>query len=481
MSKGSSKVFSSMLWKFMERLGSYGVTFLVSIILARLLDPELHGIIALVNVFTALLQVFVDSGLGTALVQKKNADPVDFSTVFFFNMVMCAVLYGLMYLAAPLIARFYEMPDLTPIVRVQSLVLVFYGVRNVQNAFVAKNMLFKKTFVVTLSGSIISAVVGIVMAYMGYGVWALVGQNLSNHMVATIVLWWTVKWRPTWQFSFQRLKGLFSFGWKMLVSALLDTLYNDLRTLIIGKKYSSTDLAFYNKGNQFPKLIVININTSIDHVLLPAMAKEQDNRERVRNMTRRAIRVSSYCIWPMMVGLAVCGEALVRLVLTEKWLPSLPFMYVFCLTYAFQPIHTANLNAIKAMGRSDLFLKLEIIKKVVGLLAVLISMQFGVMWMAYSLIVTSVISQFINSYPNRKLLNYSYGKQLLDILPSMLLAIAMGAVVYCVRFLGLPDILTLCVQVPLGALIYIGGSWLLRMDSLMYILDILKGMLRKKT
>lgn len=464
----------------MERLGTHGVTFLVSVILARLLDPEHHGVIALVNVFTTLLQVFVDSGLATSLVQKKNADSLDFSTVFFFNMGMCLALYGLLFAVAPWISLFYQMPELTPILRVQSLTLVISGVRNVQNAYVSKNMLFKKHFVMTLSGSISSAIVGIAMAYMGFGVWSLVGQKLTSQIVSTMVLWWTVKWRPTFQFSLSRLKGLLSFGWKMLASALLDTAYNDLRTLIIGKKYSSADLAFYNKGNQFPKLIVTNINSSIDSVLLPTMAREQDDRERVRAMTRRAIRTSSYCMWPLMIGLAVCGESLIRLVLTEKWMPSLPFLYVFCFTYAFQPIHTANLNAIKAMGRSDLFLKLEIAKKIVGITAILISMQFGVLWMAYSLIVTSIISQIINSYPNRKLLNYSYGKQMMDILPAMLLSAVMGAVVCCVNFLNLSDILTLCIQVPLGAAIYVGGSWLLKLESFVYLLELVKKFLRKK-
>lgn len=465
----------------MERLGAQGVALVVSIILARLLDPEHHGTLALVTVFTTLLQVFIDSGLGTSLVQKKDADDLDFSTVFFFNIGMCLLLSGLMCVAAPWIARFYEMPELTPIVRVQSLSLILSGVRNIQNAYVSKNMLFKKYFRVTLTASVTAAIVGIGMAYMGCGVWALVAQHLTNQAVGTFILWWTVKWRPKLQFSWRRLKGLFSFGWKLLASALLDTAYNELRTLIIGKKYSSSDLAFYNKGGQFPKLIVQNINTSIDSVLLPAMASEQDDRERVRAMTRRAIRTSSYCIWPMMVGLAVCGESLFRLVLTEKWLPSLPFLYVFCFTYAFQPVHTANLNAIKAMGRSDLFLKLEIIKKIVGLLAILISMQYGVLWMAYSLIFTSLVNQFVNSYPNRKLLGYKFEEQLLDILPTILLAAAMGAVVYCVKFLGLSDFLTLLIQVPLGAVVYVGLSWLLKLESFTYILKILQGVIRKKS
>lgn len=479
-SSAAHKTATNFIWRFFERCGVQGVAFLVSVVLARLLDPELHGTIALVTVFTSIMQVFVNSGMGSALVQKKNADQLDYSTVFYFNMAMGLGLYGLMFVAAPWIARFYKMPDLTPIVRVLSLTLVVSGLKNMQHTYVSKHMMFKKFFFSTIGGTLVSAVVGIAMAYLGYGVWALVAQTLASQFIAAAILWITVPWRPTREFSLERLKGLFSYGWKLLASSLIDTVYNDLRTLIIGKKYSSADLAFYNKGNQFPKLFVTNINTSIDSVLLPVMAKAQDDRSRVRAMTRRAIRVSSFCMWPLMVGLAVCGEPLIRLVLTEKWMPCLPFMYVFCLTYAFQPIHTANLNAIKAMGRSDLFLKMEIIKKVIGIAAILISMPFGVMAIAYSLIVTSLTSQFINSYPNRKLLNYSYGKQLLDILPSMLLAVVMGAVVYCVRFLGLSDILTLCLQVPLGAIIYIGGSWLLKMDSLLYILDILKGMLRKK-
>ena len=476
----SQKTFGNLMWRFFERCGSQGVTLLVSIVLARLLDPKTHGTIALVTAFTTIMQVFVNSGLGVALVQKKNADSVDFSTVFYFNVLMGVGLYLVMFVAAPWIAAFYERPELTAIVRVLSLILVIAGLKNVQVSYVTRHMIFKKFFFSTLISTIISAVVGIVMAYKGCDVWSLVGQMLANQFLSTIILWISVPWRPTKDFSFQRLKGLFSYGWKLLVSSLLETIYVDLRSLIIGKKYSSSDLAFYDKGNQFPKVIITNICTSIDSVLLPAMSAEQDDRERVRAMTRRAIRISSYCIWPLMVGMAVCGEQLVRLVLTEKWLPCLPFLYVFCVTYAFQPIHTANLNAMKAMGRSDLYLKLEIIKKAVGIAAILISMHYGVLWMAYSMIITSVISQFINSFPNRKLLGYSYAKQLLDILPSVLLSAFMGGCVLYVRLLGLSDLLTLCIQIPVGAVIYIGGSWLLRMDSFHYILKILKGLLKKK-
>lgn len=474
------KTLGNFIWRFLERCGTQGVSLLVSIILARLLDPETHGVIALVTVFTSIMQVFVNSGMGSALIQKKNADSVDFSTVFYFNLTMGIGLYLIMFFAAPLIAWFYAMPDLTVVIRVLSLILVVSGARNIQNSYVSKNMIFKKFFFSTIGGSLFSAVVGIVMAYKGFGVWALVAQTLSNQVMATIILWITVPWRPTWEFSFDRLKGLFSYGWKLLASSLLETIYNDLRSLIIGKKYSSSDLAFYNKGKQFPHVLIININSSIDSVLLPAMAREQDNRLRVQKMTRRAIKTSSFIIMPLMMGMAICAEPLVLLILTEKWRECVPFLRVFCFTYAFYPIHTANLNAIKAMGRSDLVLKLEIIKKTIGIVAILISMHFGVLWMAYSLVITSLVNQVVNAYPNRKLLDYSYGKQILDILPALLLASVMGAAVYCVSFLHLPDLLTMCIQVPLGVVIYVGGAWLLKLEAFAYIAKMLRDILKRQ-
>ena len=481
MEQGSSnKVTTNFIWRFMERCGAQLVTFIVSIVLARLLDPAVYGTIALVTVFTTILQVFVDSGLGNALVQKKDADDTDFSTVFYFNIAMCLVLYAVMFFCAPLIASFYKMPDLTPVIRVLSLTLVISGVKNVQQAYVSKTMQFKRFFFATLGGTLGAAVLGVFMAYKGLGVWALVTQNLFNLTMDTVILWITVKWRPIKVFSWDRLKELFSYGWKLLASALLDTGYNELRALIIGKKYSSEDLAFYNKGNQFPKFIVSNINTSIDSVLLPTMSAEQEHKDVVRAMTRRAIKTSSFIIWPLMIGLAVCAEPLIKLILTEKWLPCVPYLQIFCVVYGFYPIHTANLNAIKAMGRSDYFLILEIIKKVVGIVAVLISMWFGVLWMALSTIITSVLSQIINSFPNRKLLDYRYIDQLKDILPSVLLAAVMGIAVYLINFIGVDDIIKLTIQIPLGAVIYVGGAYLFKFESFRHILYTLKGMRKSK-
>ena len=473
-------VISNFIWRFAERSGAQLVSFIVSIVLARILDPEDYGTIALVTVFTAILQVFVDSGLGTALIQKKDADDLDFSSVFFFNFGVCIILYGGLFIAAPFIAHFYGNGDLTSVIRVIGLTIVVSGVKGIQQSYVSRNMMFKRFFFSTLGGTFFSAFLGIAMAYAGAGVWALVAQQLSNTIIDTMILWITVKWRPRLQFSWIRLKGLLSYGWKLLVSSLLDTVYNNLRSLIIGKIYTSSDLAFYNQGDKFPNVIVTNINTSIDSVLLPTMSSVQDDRKRVKEMTRRAMKTSVYIMAPLMMGLAFCATPIVRLVLTDKWLPCVPFLQVFCITYMFWPVHTANLNAIKALGRSDLFLKLEIVKKIVGMIALFATMNISVKAMAYSLLVVSVLGQIINSWPNRKLLNYGYLEQLKDILPGIIIAVCMGACVYCVRLIGLSDVLTLCIQIPLGMVIYILLSKILKMESYQYLSGILIGFIRSK-
>lgn len=477
MSKNS--FLSNFIWRFAERCGAQLVTFIVSVVLARILVPEDYGQIALITVFTTIMQVFVDSGLGTALIQKKDADDLDFSSVFYFNFAICLVLYVAMFVAAPFIAGFYSDSSLTPIIRVISLTIVISGVKGIQQSYVSRNMLFKRFFYSTLGGTIFSAFFGIALAYAGCGVWAIVAQQLSNTAIDTLILWLTVKWRPKKMFSWERLKGLLSFGWKMLASSLLDTVYNNIRSLIIGKMYSSSDLAFYDQGKKFPNVIVTNINTSIDSVLLPTMSNAQDDASRVKSMTRRAIKTSTYIMAPLMMGLAFCATPVVRLVLTDKWLPCVPFLRIFCITYMFYPIHTANLNAIKAMGRSDLFLKLEIAKKIVGMALLLSTMWFGVMAMAYSLLVSSVLSQIINSWPNRKLLNYGYLEQLKDILPGIALAVFMGCCVNIVTLFQLSNVVTLLIQIPMGAVIYIATSSLLHLESFEYLMDMTRPMVRK--
>lgn len=467
-------VIRNLIWRFAERSGAQGVSLIVSIVLARLLTPEVYGTVALVTVITNILQVFVDSGLGNALIQKKGADDLDFSTVFYCNFAICVLLYIGMYIAAPWIASFYKMDELTALVRVISLTLVISGLKNIQQAYISRNLLFKRFFFATIGGTIFSAVLGITMAYLGFGCWAIVAQQLSNTAIDTLILWNSVKWRPKLLFSWKRFCALFSYGWKLLISSLLDVGYNNLSSLLIGKVYTAADLAFYNKGSQFPSLIVTNINSSINSVLLPTISKEQDDRERVKKMTRKSIRLSCFVMMPMMTGLAMIAEPLVALLLTEKWLFCVPYLRIFCVIYAFWPIHTANLNAINAVGRSDIFLKLEIIKKVLGITVTLISLPFGVLAIALGSLATSPIGAIVNAFPNQKLLNYSIKEQCLDLLPFVGISAIMGASIWPLQYLALPELAVVLLQILLGMMIYVICSALFKIDCYFETLAIIK-------
>ncbi len=475
-----TKVVSGLTWIFMARFGAQIVTFVVSIILARLLDPVVFGTVAILTVFMEIMTVFVDSGLGNALIQKKNADNLDFSTVFYFNIAVGIITYFIMFFAAPIIADFYAKPELVPLVRVLSLSLVISGIKNVQDAYVAKNLLFNKSFYASIGGTVGSAILGIWMAYSGFGAWALVAQNLFANFVNTVILWFVVKWRPDFAFSFSRFKGLFTFGWKLLVSSIINTIYNNLRQLVIGKLYSAKSLAFYNRGYMIPNTVVCNINTAIDTALFPAMSSAQDDVATVKAMTRRSIRISSYIMWPMMMGIAACATPLVSVLLSDAWLPSVPYLVVFSIYYAMLPLQTANLNAIKALGKSDVYLKLEIIKKLIGFAILFATMWFGPFVMAVSMLAFALLSFAVNAAPNRKLLDYTYRQQISDMLPSMLLSCTMAGIVYCVQLLKLANWLTLLIQVPLGVCIYVAGSKLLHFESFDYLLGVIKELLQRK-
>lgn len=468
------QIVSNLMWRFMERCGAQLVSFIVSIVLARLLMPEEYGKVALISVFISILNVFVDSGFGNALIQKKNADNKDFSTVFIFNVFFCIVLYVAILFLAPSIAFFYRDETLVPLIRVLSLTIVISGIKNVQQVYVMKHLMFKKFFYSTLFGTILSAFVGIGMAGRGYGVWALVFQNLTNTFVDSCVLWITVKWRPECYFSLQRLKKMFFFGYKLLISSLMNNIYANFRQLIIGKFYSSADLAYYNKGKQFPYLIVQNVNASIDSVLFPVMSKSQDDQKDLKKMVRLSIKVSSFAMWPLLLGLAAISESLIRLMLTEKWLPCIPYLIIFCLVCGWYPIQTANLNAIKAVGRSDIFLKLEIIQSVCGIALLLPVIHKGVWYIAVMFLVSSILNCVIIAFPNKKLIDYSWLKQFLDVMPAFLLALSMGAVVYYVGYLISNIWIRLVIQVVTGIGVYFLGAVIFRFEAFYYIINILK-------
>ncbi len=480
MSEGGlqRKVFSGLIWKFGERIGAQAVSFLVSIILARLLLPSDYGVIALITIFIDIANVFVSSGFGAALVQKKDADEVDFSSVFYFSIVMSWVLYIIVFLGAPAVAGFYDKEILTPVLRVMALKLPLAGVNSVQHAYVQKKMLFKRFFFSTLIGTVGSAVVGIVMAYTGFGAWALVAQYLFNSTMDTVVLWFTVRWRPVWRFSLGRMKYLFGFGAKMLASELIHTSYKQIRSLIIGKVYTEKDLAFYNQGGKLPSLIVTNINSSVSSVLFPAMTLKQDDTGKLKEMVRLSIRVSSYIMWPLMIGLLVISEPIVRLMFTEKWLPCVPYMQIACIQFALEPVQTANVQAVKAMGKGRTYLIMEIVKKLFGIVMIVAVMYQGVMAIAVTAMFVTFFAALVNSTPNRKYLGYTYREQLVDLIPSILLAAAMGICVYGVGRLPVPDLVSIVLQAVSGAASYIIISLAFRVSQFRYIVDILKNFIK---
>ncbi|MCM3386877.1 lipopolysaccharide biosynthesis protein [Ureibacillus chungkukjangi] len=475
-----SKVISSLFWKLLERGGVYGIQFIVMVLLARLLLPEEFGIIVLVTVFISLANLLAQSGLNTALIQKKSVDDTDFSSAFYTNLLISTILYILLYFTSPFIAAFFDESQLINLIRLLSLTLFIGSFTSIQNAIIARNMQFRKLFFSSLCAAIIAGAVGIGMAFADFGLWALVWHQLTYQLLAALILLFTVDWRPKLLFSWKRVKGLFSYGWKLMVSAVIDTLYANLMILSIGKFFSPAIVGFYNRGEQFPNLIINNINGSIQSVMLPALSAFQDDKKRIKEMVRRSIVTSSYIIFPMMVGLAVIAKPLVIVLLTEKWLPSVPFIQIFCGVYALWPIHTANLQAMNALGRSDIYLKLEIVKKIVGIAILAICIPFGVHAMAIGALVGGVVATFINTYPNSKLFDYSFQEQWRDLFPSLTLSLLMGAFVYPIQWIGLSAPITLMTQMFLGVLLYVVLSNMFKMESFSYLLTTTKELLWRR-
>lgn len=476
--KIKEKVLSGLIWTFGERILAQGVSFVLSIILARILMPNEYGIIAMVMVFINIANVFTSTGFGESLVQKKNADELDFSTVFYCTLGMSVVIYIILFTCAPYIAKFYHTKEIVLVLRILSLKIIMSSIATVQHAYVQKQMMFKKLFFSTLGGTVISGVLGIMLAYAGAGVWALVVQYLINTIIDIMVLFITVPWHPKFLFSLKRAKCLMNFGWKLVLANLINAVYNELRSLIIGHSYSSAALAYYNKGNQIPALAITNIDTAIGTVVFPAMS-ETEGKERLKAIGRRAMKTTSYIILPIMIGLIIVSRPLILLLLTEKWENSIIFMQILCLYWMTQPIQTTNWQIIKAVGRSDLCLKLECLKKSIGIIMILVSMQFGVTAIAISAALFGFVSMVISILPNKKLINYSIKEQLLDIMPSFFASLVMGVVVYTISFIKMPTVVLLIIQVILGICTYLTISYIFKIDSFSYMLSMIQGKLEK--
>lgn len=473
------KVLSNMLWRFAERCGAQGVSFIVSVVLARLLAPDAYGIVALITVFTGIMQLFIDSGFKNALVQKREADQLDFSTVFYFNVGVGVALYLLMFALAPAIARYYGKDFMTPYIRVMALTLVLGGVNGVQQALVMKRMIFKRFFYATLTGTLVSAVVGVAMAYRGMGVWALIAQSLTNQLIDTAFLWFTVKWRPSRQFSWTRLKPMFQYGSKLLGSALLNSLTNNLTSLLVGKVYTEEALGYYTKSEHLPGMVVSNLHSAVQSVLFPVLAERQTDRERIKAILHKSLMTSAYCIFPCMIGIAVCAEPLIRLLFTEKWIAMVPYLRLWCFSHAFFLLHTANLQVIQATGRSDIVLKIEVVKQALSLAALLVFLRMGVLPLLAASCLMSFAGFFINAHPNRELVGYGALEQLRDMLPIVALNALMGAAVALAGRLPLPDAPLLAVQVLTGVTVYIAGSRLFRLQIFEFVIKTVKEMLHR--
>ena len=471
-----NKVISSLIWKFLERGGVQGVQFVLSIILARLVSPEDYGVIALLLVFIQIATVFIQSGFNTALIQKKDSDDLDFSSIFYLSFVVAAVLYVILFFTAPFVAKFYKSELLTKLLRVISLTLFFGAINSVQNAYVSKTMQFRRFFFSSMGAVIGSGIIGIIFAYKGFGVWALVYQQLVKDFLICIILWFTVKWRPKLLFSIKRIRTLFSFGWKLLISALLNTIFQNIYNLIVGKIYDKEMLGYFNRGHQFPQVIASNLDGSIQSVMLPTLSAHNDNVAEVKRITRRSISMSAFLLMPCMFGLAAVAEPLVKVLLTEKWLPCVPFLQLACISYALYPIHTANLTGINALGRSDVFLKLEIIKKIITVLNIAITLPFGIYAMAIGQVISGFIASFINAFPNRKLMGYTYFEQWKDLMPSFLCSIIMAICVWSLHFISIPSGVILLIQILTGTLIYIFLCKLFKVETFIYFINTIKGL-----
>ena len=457
-------IMNGLIWKLLERFGVSGVQFILQIVLARLLDPEHYGVLSIMIIFTSLANVFIQNGFNTALIQNKDVTEEDYSSVLWVSLGITVILYSVIFFGAPLIGDFYAMPDIVTPLRVLALMLFPGALNSIQLAKVSRDMDFKKVFYSNIGGVIVSGIIGIIIAYLGGGLWALVAQTLLNVLVACLVMCFTAKLKLYFTCNLRRVKILFSYGWKLLVSSLIDTLYTELRSLVIGKKYDSGTLGYYNRGKQFPQFIINAINGAVQSVMLPAMSAEQDDKTQVKTIMRGSITVSAYIVFPVMAGLAAVAQPLVSLLLTDKWLPCVPYLQIYCFSFAFYPVHSCNLQAINAMGRSDIFLKLEIIKKVYGLtcLAIAVFCFESPIAIAMTGVVTTIISCFVNASPNKRLIDYSYFQQMKDILPSLFMAGIMCAMVLLIGETGFEPFITLILQVITGVAVYLMLSVILR-------------------
>lgn len=476
------KAFGGFFWSFGERMGAQLITLIVSIVLARILAPADYAVVSVVTIFFAFADVIIASGLNTALIQKKDSTPTDYSTILHTSVMLAVIIYLILFFSAPLIADAYKIALLVPVIRIMALTLIINAVKSVLMAYIANTLQFKKMFFATITATVISAVAGITMAKYGFGVWALVAQQMINAAVGTAALFLITRFKILFVFSVKSFKELFSYGWKIFLTSLITTAYDQINPLIVGLKFSSTDLSFYTKGKSFPSVLNSTIGSTLSTVLFPVISKVQDDFSAVLAITRRYIRVASYIIFPLMCGFFAVSESFVRILLTDKWLPAVPYIQIFCISYMFDIIQIGNLQTIKAIGRSDISLILEIIKKASYFIIILgfIFLSDSPVMLAISSIVCTVVATLINTYPNCKLIGYKYRYQLADIVPNFIIALIMGAVVYLMNSLSIAPIVLFALQILVGGVVYLLLSIVTKNENFKYLCNTALQFLKKE-
>lgn len=468
------KTLYGMSWSFAENLSQQGIQFVIGVLIARVLSPSDYGMVGMLAIFTAISQTLINSGFSTAIVRKTDRTQTDLSTAFWFNMAVGLALYLILFLSGPLIARFYNEPLLSDLIKVTALTLILNSLCIVQQALFTIKMDFKTQAKISVTASLVTGITGVAMAYNGFGVWSIVWPGVAGGAVRCVMLWVSSKWRPDKVFSKRSFRELFSFGSKLLVSGLIDTLYNNIYPIIIGKKFSATDLGYYSRADGYSQLPATTITGVLQRVTFPMLCEIQDDMARLENVYRRLLRLSAFVVFPAMTGLAAIAEPLIRFMITDKWLMCVPYLQILCFSLMWYPIHAINLNLLQVKGRSDLFLKLEIIKKMIGVLTIIIAVPFGIIWMCIGRVITSILCLAVNTYYTGKLIHVGFIKQMGDLLPILLLSLFNGAIVLGITYFIDNMALQVVIGLVTGIVVYIATAYLLKFKELDFILESLK-------
>lgn len=474
-----NKTIFGFIWRFLQNAGTQVVGFIISIILARILTPDDYGVVAMITTFTNIAMVFIHVGFSSAVVQKKDLSGTDINTMFYASVGLGVALYGIMFVTAPLIAIIYKTPLLTDLLRVQGLMVVIGSLYSVPQSLINRNLKFKKSFLVSVVGIVIQGIAGFLLATAGFGPWALVYSSLIHCVVSAVLMWCVVRFKPKLEFSVKSFKDMFAFSAKMLAAGLLDSLFNNIRSIIIGIRYTAADLAFYNKGYQFPTLIMTQVDGSMTTVLFSSLSKFQSDWEAGLRVLRRSMKTSLFVCLPLMTGMCAVADPMIRLLLTDKWADSVVYVRLVCIICMFWPLSSQR-HALNARGKSGVSLKMNIIGKLITMICLLATFYHSVKLMIASSIFGSLICLGINAYFYRKHLDYRFRDQIADILPPLLLSAVMGFITYTVTFLKLSNIVTLLIQIPLGITVYVLGAIIFKFDSFYYLLGFIKDFLNKR-